>query len=269
MMPSVPSEPTTIPARSYPGRSATGAAEREDLSPARDDLQAQDVVRHVAVLERVRAPGVGGGVPPDGGDHLARGIRGEEVAAALDGPRQGEVDDARLHHRVAVPDVHLEDAVHAVQTDHHAALRRGRAADEPRPRAAQARSGLPPPGSGARRSPPPRSSAGGRRGRACPCSRRACRTRRPDAHPRRRRSRRGPRSRGGRLPGGGPCCLPGRDVGGGRFRKARPTPRNPRGGARVDGARPVSGSSRCRRTSAGARCRPGRARRRRASPGRR
>ena len=268
--PRVPSEPTATPARSYPGRSATTPPEREHLAGARDHLEAEDVVRHVPVLERVGPAGVGGGVPADRGDHLARGVRGEEVAAILHGAGQGEVDHARLHHGVAVPEVHLEDAVHAVDADHHAARR----APSPRRSAPcpsrAGRSGRPPPGSGAPRPAPRRSTAGARRGRACPCSRRACRTRRPGAGRRRRRPRRGPRSRGGRLGGGGPSMSPE----GACPRRSLPdgpaagTPGLAGGPASV-GVRSLSGSSRCRRTSGAARCRPGRARTRRASPGRR
>ena len=65
-----------------PGRIFGGTAESDDLALGRDDLEAEDVVDGDAVLERVRAAGVGGHVAADGAGALARRIGGVVVAGA-------------------------------------------------------------------------------------------------------------------------------------------------------------------------------------------
>ncbi len=113
------------------------AAHRQDLPRTGDDLEPQHVVDRDAVLEAVRAAGVGGGVAADGGDHLAGGIGCEVVAVLARGLREPQVDEPRLDSGAAAGKVELEDSVHPGQRDHHATDRRHRAADEPRARAAR------------------------------------------------------------------------------------------------------------------------------------
>src|SRR5438876_522522 len=104
---------------------------------AGDQLEPHDVVGRDPVLEAVRPTGVGRHVAADGRHHLARGVGSEEPPARLDGAREPEVDQPWLDRRTAVRKVDLEDPVHPVQTDHHAAERGRGAADEARARAAR------------------------------------------------------------------------------------------------------------------------------------
>src|SRR5437667_454761 len=113
------------------------AAEPHDLARAGDQLEPHDVVGRDPVLEAVRPAGVGRHVAADGRHHLARGVGSEEPPARLDRAREPEVDQPWLDRRTAVRKVDLEDPVHPVQTDHHAAERGCGAADEARARAAR------------------------------------------------------------------------------------------------------------------------------------
>src|SRR5205814_5368246 len=98
--------------------------------------EAEDMVAGDPVLEAVRPPRVGRDVAADGRHHLARRVRGEEPAPRLHGLREREVDESGLDGRTPVWQVHLEDSVHPVEPDHHAARRGHGAADEPGARAA-------------------------------------------------------------------------------------------------------------------------------------
>jgi hypothetical protein len=96
-----------------------------DDTPVRHhDLDAKDVVDSDAVLERVRAAGVGGDVAADRAGPLARRIGSEVEAVRLQMIRQPEVDDARLNDGVAVTDVHFQDPLHPREGDHDAAADR-------------------------------------------------------------------------------------------------------------------------------------------------
>ena len=112
------------------------AAHPHQLPRARHHLEAQDMVHRDAVLQAMRSARVGRDVAADGGDHLARGVGGEEVAALPRRVAEPQIDEAGLHRRAAVRDVHLEDAVHPRHGDHDATLGSHGAADEPRARAA-------------------------------------------------------------------------------------------------------------------------------------
>ena len=96
-------------------------SELDDRAVAEHGLQAEDVVDGHAVLERVRAAGVGGHVAADRAGALARRIGGEMVAGAGQGLGEPQVGHARLDHGHAVAQVDLEDFVHPREHDHHAA----------------------------------------------------------------------------------------------------------------------------------------------------
>ena len=113
------------------------AAEPDELPRPGHRLQPEHVVHRGPVLEAVRAAGVGRAVPADRRHHLARGVGREVVAVLARGLAQPEVDQARLHDGAPVREVQLEDAVHPVHRDHHAAGGRHRAPDEARARSAR------------------------------------------------------------------------------------------------------------------------------------
>ena len=100
------------------------AAETHELSGARHQLEPEDMVRRDPVLQTVRAAGIGRDVAPDRRDHLARGVGREEISAVCDRSGQREVDQAGLDRGAAVREVDLENSVHPVRADHHAADRR-------------------------------------------------------------------------------------------------------------------------------------------------
>ena len=77
---SVPSDPTSTPSRSRPGRIEHGAAEVHQLAVRQHRFDAEHVVHGEAVLQAVRAAGVLGDVAADRADDLARRI-GRVVAA--------------------------------------------------------------------------------------------------------------------------------------------------------------------------------------------
>ncbi len=91
----------------------SGAADLVEGAVFEDELEAEDVVDGDAVLEGVRAAGVGDGVAGDGGGFLRAGVGGEVVGGFFNGTREGEVDDAGLDVGEAVAEVDLEDLVHA------------------------------------------------------------------------------------------------------------------------------------------------------------
>src|SRR3712207_2938896 len=65
-----------------------------------------------------------GEVTPDGGDDLARRVRGVVVARVGDLLGDPDVYDARLDDNSLVRDVHLEDLAHPAQYDEHPRLDR-------------------------------------------------------------------------------------------------------------------------------------------------
>ena len=102
-MAKVPSLPTSTPIRS--SRQATGQVRSaanalgqsgmgppfrrpklDDRAVVEHGLEAEDVIDRHAVLERVRAAGVGGHVAADGAGALARRVGGEVIAACRPGP---------------------------------------------------------------------------------------------------------------------------------------------------------------------------------------
>ena len=86
--------------------------------------------------ERVRATGVFGDIAADGAGALAGGIGRVEIAAGVDGQGDIQVDHPRLHHSALIFEVDFEDAVHACERNHEAALARDGAAGESCARAA-------------------------------------------------------------------------------------------------------------------------------------
>ena len=91
------------------------AAGLDDAAVGQDELDAEDVVDGDAVLERVRAAGVGGDVAADRAGALARRVGGVVEAVRLEVVGQPEVDDARLDDGVAVAIVDFEDPLHPRQ----------------------------------------------------------------------------------------------------------------------------------------------------------
>ena len=116
-----------------PGHVLDGAAGLERRAVGQDQLDALDVVDRHAVLERVRPARVGRDVAADRAGGLARRVGRVVEARAGEGPREPDVDDARLDDRVAVAEVDLEDALHPGQADHHPAADGERPAREARP----------------------------------------------------------------------------------------------------------------------------------------
>ena len=112
------------------------AAEHGDRAVGQDDLERQDVGVGDPLGQAVRSTGVVGHVAADRARLLAARIRGEVQPVLGNGPREVEVEDARLDPRPARRRVDGEDAVHLRRRDHDGPLRRHGAAGEPGPRAA-------------------------------------------------------------------------------------------------------------------------------------
>ena len=100
------------------------------------EFESQNVIGGDAVGQGVRSAGVFGDIAADGAGALAGGIGRVEIAAALHGERDIEIDHAGLHHDALVFQVQFQDAVHAGEGDHEAALAGNRAAGESGARAA-------------------------------------------------------------------------------------------------------------------------------------
>ena len=113
------------------------AAELDDRAVGQHGLDAQHVIDRDAVLERVRAAGIGGHVAADRAGPLARRIGGIVIAGALQRIGEPEVDHARLDDGVAVAEVDLQDPLHPREHDHHAAAHRQAAAGQARARPAR------------------------------------------------------------------------------------------------------------------------------------
>ncbi len=121
--PSVPSEPTNAPSRSYPGQVAVQLDQR---AVGQHDLEPGDVVGGEAILEAVCAARVLGDVSADRAHHLAGGVGRVEVSGG-NGPRDRQIGDARLDHHPGVLEVHGEDPSQPGQDDQDALGHRQRA----------------------------------------------------------------------------------------------------------------------------------------------
>jgi hypothetical protein len=117
----------------HPGR----RAEPDDLAVRQHQLEREHVMGRRAVLQRVRAARVLGGVPAERARELARRIRRVEQPVRSGRLAELGVHHAGLDHRDAVFGVDAEDAVHPRALDHDAPLERDRAARQPRSRAAR------------------------------------------------------------------------------------------------------------------------------------
>jgi len=113
------------------GRHADRRAEPDDLPVRQHQLERQHVVRGGAVLERVRAARVLGGVAAERAGQLARRVGRVEQPVPGDRLRQLRVHDAGLHHRDTVRGIDAQDAVQAGALDHDAVLERDGAARQP------------------------------------------------------------------------------------------------------------------------------------------
>ena len=114
-----------------------GAAELRDAAVGQDDGEAEHVVAGDAVLDAAEAARVGGDVAADRAGRHARRVGRVPEAVGGDPLPEVVVDDAGLHHRVALVGVHLEHGGHPLQGQHDAARRRVRAAREPAARTAR------------------------------------------------------------------------------------------------------------------------------------
>src|SRR5215218_3687820 len=93
-------------------------------------LRPHDVVRRETVFQTMYAARVLRQVPADGGDDLARRVRGVVVAFVGDLLRDPHVDHTGLDDHPLVRDVHLEDLAHPRHDDEHPRLDRERPAGE-------------------------------------------------------------------------------------------------------------------------------------------
>src|SRR5690606_30275600 len=112
-------------------------AEADGLPGRVHDLEPLAVAGRHALLVAVERAGVLGVVATERALALARRIR--LVAKPLAGhcPREAQVDQSGLDHRVAVLEVDVLDLPHTVQVDDEAIDERSRSAAEPRPRPAR------------------------------------------------------------------------------------------------------------------------------------
>ena len=124
------------PGQVVAGAVLSRAAGDHDRAVGQDHLDAEDVVDGYAVLEGVRAAGVGGDVAADRTRPLRTRVGGVVVAVRLQRVRQPDVDDARLDDGVAVADVHFQNLPQPGRGDHYPAADRHAAAGQRRARAA-------------------------------------------------------------------------------------------------------------------------------------
>ncbi len=99
---------------------AAGAAPLDDFARSQHGPDAEDVVGGHAVLEAMGPAGVEGDVAADGADGLAGRIGRVVQTVRSRGERDLGVEDARLDHRHAQFGIEAQDAVEAVERDHHA-----------------------------------------------------------------------------------------------------------------------------------------------------
>src|SRR5207237_8383984 len=103
----------------------------DDLAAWQHRLERQHVVDGHAVQERVRPARVLAHVAPQGADALAGGIGHVVETIGTGRGAQVQVDHARLDDGAAVVRIDGEDAVHAREGQHHAAVTGYRAAAQP------------------------------------------------------------------------------------------------------------------------------------------
>ena len=113
------------------------AAELNALAGRENELDAEHVIGHGAVAQRVRASGVRGDVAADGRDALARRIRGEEQTDVARRRGDREVRHAGLDHRDPRDRIDRNDPPHACRRYDDRVGAGDRPAGETRARAAR------------------------------------------------------------------------------------------------------------------------------------
>ena len=127
-MPTVPSVPDKKAGHVVAVGLGRLAAELHDLAAGHHHLHSGNVVYGDAMHQGVRAAGILRDIAADGAGLLAGGIGREVQPEMRDMFRELQVDHAGLHHRALVLNVNFQDAVHAREGDHDAALLQNRAA---------------------------------------------------------------------------------------------------------------------------------------------
>ena len=119
--------PFTADNRSHqvePRRILGRSADLDDRSVRQHSLYPQHVVHGNAVLERVRTARIGCHIAAKCAGPLARWVGCVVVTAAFQRIGQPDVHDTGLYHRIAIPNIDLDDLLHPRQDDHHAAADR-------------------------------------------------------------------------------------------------------------------------------------------------
>ena len=112
------------------------AADAHNFAVGQNQFEARDVIGRHSVGQRVRAAGIFGDVSADGARFLAGRIGREIQAQMLDRAGQVEIHDSGLNNRAKIRRINFENAVHARERDHDAAVARNRSAGKSRARAA-------------------------------------------------------------------------------------------------------------------------------------
>ncbi len=133
---SVPSDPTNRPHRSYPGVSMLFPPMRTISPSGKTSLKARHVIGRHSIGERVRTAGIFRDVSADRARFLAGRIGRKIQAQVLDRAGQVQIHDARLNNRAKIGRIDFEDAVHAREDHHDAAVARNGPAGKARASAA-------------------------------------------------------------------------------------------------------------------------------------
>ncbi len=136
-MASVPSLPTSDAHKIQARAILAWSAEPHDSPVSHHRLKPEHMVHRDAVLERVRAAGVGGHVSADRARPLARRVGRVVKAGPFQRLIEPGIDHAGLHDRVAVAKVDLLDRLHPRQNEHQPAANRQAPAGQARARAAR------------------------------------------------------------------------------------------------------------------------------------
>ena len=118
------------------GRVTVRAAEANDFSVGKDELEGGDVIGSNSVGQSVRAAGIFGDIAADGAGFPTGRVGGEVETIRLGGAGEFVIDDAGLDDGALIFDVELENAIHTREDEHHAAGACERAAGKPRAGAA-------------------------------------------------------------------------------------------------------------------------------------
>src|SRR6266851_5521605 len=135
-MPSVPSEPTKTPARSYPGVSSVFPP-RWTSEPSGRTTSRPSTCVVVNPYLRQCAPPEFSATLADAADRLRGRIGRVEIFLRLNASGDIQVDDAGLDDHASVQKINLEDVIHSREADNNAILNWESAATQARARAAR------------------------------------------------------------------------------------------------------------------------------------